>query len=1069
MPTATDQEIIVYGGYYLKSLGDVSNLQPTSMLIANASRLTEIECHSPNLINTDLSECTKLQRIDLSDCTALGTGIGAQPILNIQNCKYLRYCNCMNTQLTAIYTMQAGGNLEEIYFPETTQVIQATNQTHLKVLGIPYGYKSELDYIKYKPTFGYRYGSYPYDKPNTMIEGDYSCFAFEDFIPIEPNTTYYIGLGEKLEYFDGWGTPNGTYAYAYTYCYDENFNRTDTNNGTHHIGWMWNNHNQIPYATFTTPSNAKYVKVSLQLGGDYAKYHQYCSMPTIEDVLKNFVLVKEEEYGTYAIPKNLANVQISNCNKIDYIQYPYIEGDILRFDSLKYVQNLTITNSLDRLTEMKFGGFSKLRTVNLSSMKYITKLGFDDMLPAAETSTLKTITISDCPLIVTVSFNVSSNDYKVAFAKGGTVDIGGMQSVKTIESNASIKGLDTLIMPTGLEYLKFSTEYGDGVNEIKNLWSASSVHKDDGFQGIDLLDMELKHIDMLGLSQVENAINFNIAPIDQHPNMNTARDGSDSKPWFRPTGSINLNKYNGDMTGLLKGLDLNKMEVILEVDKPNTNLTSLFESTIFSNNEKIVDILSKFKNADTYKYIFKNSSLTDASEIEFNDTKLNLEGAFMNSKITADINLPIKTINAIDCFRDCKELTSITNNWDKKYSYEIVSDNCYTGCSNVDLDEVPKDWGGFGFFKEYTSIYELEIPTDNYTVKFLYSLDDGAVRWGDDSDITYGINQHTYKYAGTYQVKGKVLPHNSVGMADESLRKTLIKVLQTSNHINLSARNMFWNCEKLRYVDMSNTKFAYNSLNNFFWNCYALEEVKMDNCDFSKVTNLDGMFSECRNLHYVDVSKINVTQTVSCDSMFNGTTNLVIDGLPQINWTINNMNSMFKNNKIITEVDLSNCTLWYSNGGCASAFEGCTNLERAIGFNTQMPIEQMGYIQNTYSAIFANCTKLTYADGITFGTDSNAWGVQFYNYAGGTLNNIPDNGLTIKFYGIIGQAASNMSAYVGGHFWRCLSPQSLVNLLECLMDLSGTENAFTLNTFGYISKLTDEQKAIALNKGWNLA
>ena len=62
MPTATDQEIIVYAGHQLKSIGDVSNLQPTTMLIANADRLTEIECHSSNLINTDLSECKLLQR-----------------------------------------------------------------------------------------------------------------------------------------------------------------------------------------------------------------------------------------------------------------------------------------------------------------------------------------------------------------------------------------------------------------------------------------------------------------------------------------------------------------------------------------------------------------------------------------------------------------------------------------------------------------------------------------------------------------------------------------------------------------------------------------------------------------------------------------------------------------------------------------------------------------------------------------------------------------------------------------------------------------------------------------------
>ena len=149
------------------------------MLIANADRLTEIECHSPNLINTDLSECTKLQRIDLSDCTALGTGIGAQPILNIQNCKYLRYCNCMNTQLTAIYTMQAGGNLEEIYYPETTQVVQLTNQTYLHTVGLPYGYKNEIDYGKY-----------------TFIDSDNAKYKDGVYTRISPNTQYKFGFSD---------------------------------------------------------------------------------------------------------------------------------------------------------------------------------------------------------------------------------------------------------------------------------------------------------------------------------------------------------------------------------------------------------------------------------------------------------------------------------------------------------------------------------------------------------------------------------------------------------------------------------------------------------------------------------------------------------------------------------------------------------------------------------------------------------------------------------------------------------------------------------------------------------
>ena len=258
----------------------------------------------------------------------------------------------MNTQLTAIYTMQQGGNLEEIYYPESTQEVQLTNQTYLHTVGLP----------------------------------------------------------------------------------------------------------------STNPC------------------------------------------------KNLATVQIYNCNAIKSLSSESVELD---FNVFKYVQNLSITNSLSGLKSMQFNGFDKLRNVTLSSLKELESIGFEDMLPVTKTSTLKNITISDCPLITSLSFNVSSDDYKVAFATNGKLDLGGMQSLRTIECNTSVKGLNTLIVPTSLKELKFYPEFGDGLNEIKNIWSASAVHNDDGFEGIDFQDMIIEYVDMLGLNAISHAINFHIAPKDQ--------------------------------------------------------------------------------------------------------------------------------------------------------------------------------------------------------------------------------------------------------------------------------------------------------------------------------------------------------------------------------------------------------------------------------------------------------------------------------------------------------------------------------------------------------------------------
>ena len=315
MPTATDQEIRIYAGHYLKSLGDTSNLEPTYLLIGKASRLTEIVCHSPNLIVTQISECTALQYIDISDSPLFGTVDGT---LDVRECKYLKYLNARGTSLTAIYTMPKGGNLEEIYYPVTTQVIQLQNQEYLHTVGIPYD-----------------------------EENDIAC-------------------------------------------------------------------------------------------------------------------------------KNLQQVTIENCKNIRYIQYPFKEGDFLNFKAFKYVQNLNLVNSLDGLTEMSFEGFKELKTVNLSSLSVLSNLKFNDMLQKSETSNLTSIVVSDCPLISKVTFNVSNpNFYKVEFAEGCKIDLGGTRTIRTIECNTKIIGLDTLIIPTSTKELKFIRTASGEVNDIKSIFSAN--------------------------------------------------------------------------------------------------------------------------------------------------------------------------------------------------------------------------------------------------------------------------------------------------------------------------------------------------------------------------------------------------------------------------------------------------------------------------------------------------------------------------------------------------------------------------------------------------------------------
>lgn len=805
LPTATDQEILVYCGKNIKSLGNLSNMAPSTMLIANANRLTEIEVHSPNLINTDLSECKMLQRIDISDCTALGTGIGAQPILNVQNCKYLRYLDCRNTQLTSIYTMQTGSNLEEIYYPQSIQSIQLTNQAYLKTIGIPY--------------------------------------------------------------------------------------ETDEN-------------------------------------GIVTKYCE-----------------------------NLADVEINNCRNVDYTHYPYKEGDYVNLDSIKQVQNFTLITSLDKLTGMSFRGFNKLKNLKLSSMHNISSLGFDDMLLASDEATLENITVSDCPLIDTVSFNLSNMGYKVDFVEGAVIDLGGVQSIKTIESNASIKGLKTMIIPTSTENLKFTAEYGDGINDIRNIWSAASEHSLDGYEGIDLLDIELKYLDMGKLSNIVNGINFNIAPTEQHPNMNVYR----TEKYFKPEGTINLTNYVSDMNGMLKGVDLSKLEIIIDKNKDQTDLTGLFEGAILPSSEieKVNYILNRFNMSTDWSNLFKNAELgfdTDDIVIPGVDSyrNMDLSGMYYGTNISKDIVITDNVIDVIDMFKNCVNMKSYVNNWDNKYNDVLTenTDDCYSGTGG-DLELVPVPWGGYGFFDNVTSEIVVKIPKSGYelilTNKYK-TTSFGMVNWGDGTVDCLHDNRfaHTFENAGVYTIKG----HFTFGLGyvcNTSLNSVLIEVKQIANGTT-NLDQAFKYCTQLTKVNLNGLK--PEKLTDMFNGCSSLTEVLLDNIDCSNVSDVSNMFSGCIGLSAINLSGLEFNNLTNMKYMFNGCTSLTNLNINIDTSKVTDMSGLFHTCSSLPAIDLS--------GFSTSAVTNMSNMFNSCSMLAELNLTNFDTTNVTeMQQMFYGCNSLT--------------------------------------------------------------------------------------------------------------
>ena len=594
------------------------------------------------------------------------------------------------------------------------------------------------------------------------------------------------------------------------------------------------------------------------------------------------------------IPSSLYTVNIQDCTSIKKLNTSTSTSINTSMASMTYCNNLTIRNSLD-LNTLNFNGFKRLKNVTVENMPNLQKIGFDDMLDTGQSGTLGYVGLSNCPKITNITMNCSSNAYEINFLDNAILDFGKLGSLKKISSNCVVKGLKTLIVPKQLEDLDFKQRYGAGVSSISNIWvsdqcnvntsgtTVTATHINSSYEGIDFKGMNIKTLDMAGFEQVQNGINFNIAPTITNPNLNTNRDGSTDKPWFRPYGTLDLRNYELDYKGIFKGLDLDRLNIIMpDGTLQDSDLTSLFEGCTFEDATFVNDTIAKFPNANKLDYIFKNSDLTNASRIKFPKTRFSLKGGFMGSKLISDIDLPLNVIDVSDCFKNCMNMKYVTSNWNKKYTYSLVHTDCYYNCINIEtvdgqsayLADLPFDWGGHGFDKDNTGIYILEIPSDDYTVTFGDIILDGTVEWGDN---TYSHNTPTHKYskAGIYTIQGKVYPNRTGLEPNTSLAQVLLNV----NRLPASAsnfENMFANCPILRIVDLSKTDTSkVKNTNRMFKNCIAM--VTPPEFDFSTVIQADEMYSGCNNILSLTFKNLSESD-ISCENIVTGCNRLTTLG-----------------------------------------------------------------------------------------------------------------------------------------------------------------------------------------------
>ena len=533
------------------------------------------------------------------------------------------------------------------------------------------------------------------------------------------------------------------------------------------------------------------------------------------------------------------------------------------------------------------------------------------------------------------------------------------------------------------------------------------------------------------------------------------------------------------MTQLCKNITINNMNIIAT-------------TPLYGDDPKIFEGVSTLNNCSINNQSIINNAfkkITNINNFTIGNDVTSVASMFEgNTNLISDFIIPSHITNCTNTFKGCTSMTHIHSNWHNVYDNEITTTDCYAGCTGIThcdgidlgvneyikgLDEVPLAWGGYEFTKATTGIYEVVIPSDNYTVSFGYSgggysapvfIKEGTIDWGDGTVTTKEdfttegyYAPHTYSKAGTYIIKGKTVLGNSLGETSTEMKNTLTRILQYPN--NYPCFSMCKNCNKLTYVNATGWKL-YNSrsggnLNSMFQGCSKLTVIEGTNTwDTSNANNMLSMFDGCSNLTSLDLSGWNVSKVTNMTNMFQGTSKL--NNLT-LNWDLSNvldLSQMFQGTGLskiegitFSEEPPSNYTNANYRRSIANFVRECPNL-------TSINIDLRGFCR--HDEMFRGSPNISYIKSIDFTYDilnnvNLAWNTKFAN--------MTDLNITGTISVSIPNGFNNMPN---------LTVKCLTDIINALADLSGSDSKKCYLGATNLAKLSSNVIAIATNKNWTV-
>ena len=572
-------------------------------------------------------------------------------------------------------------------------------------------------------------------------------------------------------------------------------------------------------------------------------------------------------YGTDGskAPIDLATISIENCPSIE--RMIDLASDPTSLNGMKYCRNMTLNNSI-KLSRINFNGFTRLANVNLQNMETLEEVDFNNLTEVGQTSSLRYIGVSACPKLVNIAMNCDDPNYEIRWADESILDLQTSGAIKEVESNCIIKGLQTIILPSTIEGLYFTSDYGSGYSDVKNIWSAEActVSKSgvyptakhlnsedtvDEYVGIDFRGLHLLNIDLGGLVNIPEAINFSLYPTHVNPNFNLNRNGT-TLPYLQPEGTLDLSNYTGSLAKFFNGVDFDKLTLACSKPLEQTDYSYCFYNSSFSSTEQLMPLISQINNAQNLSYMFYKTTIDTIDVLESIALANNgviydyCFGECQNITSVDDLVLSAKVISAIGMFYKCPNLASATYVQIKvNGSISRIFSDCrkLSDITGMTIDNIRDASYMFNNDSRITTMLD-KVPQTCNCADYMYAYTN--ITSCDFRDKEFGSGSCTYEgfIAGasgmTVYLKFTTGNPTKIGGV----------LVDTSNMV----------------VDISNLNMdGYTNFSNWFKDKTALKQIMMDNVVWSNSTiNLSNAFNGCTSLTHDFLFPLNVSNVTNC-------------------------------------------------------------------------------------------------------------------------------------------------------------------------------------------------------------